>query len=223
MRPLYCGSLKEEVFFIMEKQDLVFKTPFSRKYWQVSFLEMNKIKTITFSSILLSLTLILETLSKLFPLIVFGRQIHFTFIPVALSSLLFGPIMAIITGFISDILGFLLFSGGYPFFPGYTISAIAGALIYALFFYRRRITVLNIFLAKLTVNVFVNAYLGAIWLAMMSSKNTFWYNLVYGFYKNLLLLPFEVIMLTIVFRKLIPIFKSHNMISKNISDKIKFI
>ena len=57
---------------------------------------------------------------------------------------------------VEDILGFILQPTG-DFFPGYTLSTMAGVLVYALCFYRARITVLRIVLANLVVNLLVNA------------------------------------------------------------------
>lgn len=44
--------------------------------------------------------------------------------------------MGLVFGFVEDILGFILQPTG-DFFPGYTLSTMAGVLVYALCFYRR--------------------------------------------------------------------------------------
>ncbi|MFA5542808.1 MAG: folate family ECF transporter S component, partial [Bacilli bacterium] len=115
------------------------------------------------------------------------------------------------------------------FFPGYTLSAMLGAFIYSIFLYRTRITVLKIFLAKLTVNVFVNSILGSLWLHIMlynpeiENSKTFIVYLTGGFLKNMILLPFEVVLLVIMFKRIIPISKSFNLISDDVSNEIKLI
>jgi ECF transporter S component (folate family) len=142
--------------------------------------------------------------------------------------MLFGPVAALVFGFIADILGFLVISPG-TFFPGYTLSAMLGAFIYSIFLYRTRITVLKIFLAKLTVNVFVNSILGSLWLHIMlynpeiENSKTFIVYLTGGFLKNMILLPFEVVLLVIMFKRIIPISKSFNLISDDVSNEIKLI
>ena len=53
----------------------------------------------------------------------------------ALCALVCGPVMGLVFGFVEDILGFILQPTG-DFFPGYTLSTMAGVLVYALCFYR---------------------------------------------------------------------------------------
>lgn len=77
-----------------------------------------------------------------------------------------GPVMGLVFGFVEDILGFILQPTG-DFFPGYTLSTMAGVLVYALCFYRARITVLRIVLANLVVNLLVNALMGSLWNLML--------------------------------------------------------
>ncbi len=201
----------------------IFKTPFSKQYWILAANELKSTRTIALASILIAMTLILEVLSKAINFPLLDRQIHFTFITIALSSMLFGPIVALFTSTICDILGFFIFSQGYPFFPGYTLSAILGAIIFSLFLYRTRITLTKIFISKFIINVFVNAVLGALWLSILLTKNTYWFYLVTGLYKNLILLPFEVLIMFYIFKKIIPISKANGIISYEIPDEIYLI
>lgn len=206
------------------RSEKVFKTPFSREYWSLSFSEMKHVKTIVLVGILIAMTIGLETLGTVLPITLFTRKVFFSFLPIALSSMLFGPIVALVFGFIADILGFLMQGGASgAFFPGYTLSAMLGAFIYSIFLYRTRITVLKIFLAKFMVNVVVNITLGSLWLYIMYGKKTFWVYLVGGFFKNMILLPFEVILLYIMLNRLIPISKNFNLISDEVDSKIKLI
>ena len=68
------------------------------------------------------------------------------FLARALCALGCGTVMGLLFGCVEDILGFILQPTG-DFFPGYTLSTMAGVLVYALCFYRARITVLRIVLA----------------------------------------------------------------------------
>lgn len=48
-----------------------------------------------------------------------------------------GPVLGLLFAFAEDILSFFLTGGGgYPFFPGYTLTTMLGVLTYALFLYR---------------------------------------------------------------------------------------
>ena len=74
-----------------------------------------------------------------------------TFLARALCSLVCGPLAVIVFGAAEDTLSFFLSSGGYPYFPGYMLTTITGCMIYALFFYRAKITwrPLHLFLTML--------------------------------------------------------------------------
>lgn len=204
------------------KSNKIFKTPFKREYWQLAMQESNFVKTITLVAIFIAMSIGLETLGTVFPIIIFTRKVFLSFLPIALSSMLFGPIIALGFGFIADILGFLMQGGiAGPFFPGYTLNAILAAFIYAIFFYRTNITVLKIFLAKLIVNIFVNVILGSLWLSVLYGKKTYWLYLTGGLIKNLVLIPLEVVLLVILFKKIIPISKTFNLLSPEVSDEVK--
>ena len=209
----------------MQSVQKTYKLPISNEYWDEATKEFNKTQTIALASIFISLTIILETFGYAIPLTFMERKIMLSFIPIAISAWLFGPLVALTTGFIADILGFFVSSlvVPFPFFPGYTITAMLTAFIYSLFLYRTKITFLRIFLAKFIINIFINALLGSVWLYIMYGKKTYWLYLYSGLLKNIILLPFEVICLYIVFQRIIPIAKSFNLIQYDVDEKIKII
>ena len=129
----------------------------------------------------------------------------------AIEASIIGPVAALVSGFVTDIVSFMLDSKGYSFFPGYTLSEMLGIFIYALFFYRQRITITKIFCAKFLVNYGVNALLGSLWSTMIMSKG-YWFYFSQSVIKNTILLPFEVLALTLLFNLLIPVLSSKNLI-----------
>ncbi|MBP2644555.1 MAG: hypothetical protein H6Q67_2442 [Firmicutes bacterium] len=58
-------------------------------------------------------------------------RISLSFLPIAMFSILFGPILSGIVAAIADVLGCLVFSPGL-FFPGFTVSSFASGMIYYL-------------------------------------------------------------------------------------------
>ena len=101
-----------------------------------------------------------------------------------------GPVLGLLFGFAEDILSFFLTGGGgYPFFPGYTLTTMLGVLTYALFFYRAKVTISRVFLAKLLTNI-QNVVLGALWMAILTGKA--WYVTAFASaLKNLIMLPVQ--------------------------------
>ena len=137
-------------------------------------------------------------------------RILVTFIPAALEASIIGPVPALVSGALADIIGYMLFPSG-AFFPGYTVSAMAGSFIYALFFYERNISVLRIALAKLIVNAFVNVGLGSLWSAIQFSKGYIYY-MAKSVVKNSILLPIEIIILILMFNLLLPVMKKRKLV-----------
>lgn len=93
-------------------------------------------------------------------------KISFGFLSIALISTIYGPIVGGVSACISDVIGsFLIPSGVY--FPGFTLSAGVGGIIYGLFLYKGKTTFLRIFLAVLCVGIAVNILLNSLWLTIL--------------------------------------------------------
>lgn len=134
---------------------------------------------------------------------IFHTKLTFGFLARALCALVCGPVLGLVYGFVEDILGFILQPSG-EFFFGYTLSTMLGVLIYALCFYRRRITVASIVVANLLVNLLVNAVLGSVWNVMIKGA-TFWSWFVPSLIKNLVTIAPKVLLLYILFNSMLPI------------------
>ena len=75
-------------------------------------------------------------------------NIFFGYFVNSLGAAIYGPVVALLSGFATDVLGYFVHPTG-PFFPGYVLSTMLGSFFYALFFYRARVTALRVVLAKL--------------------------------------------------------------------------
>ena len=160
-----------------------------------SFLELKKTQTIAILSILIAMHVLI---SSVFIPVAPGLRIYATFFVIALAGVVAGPTTAIFYGFICDILGVIIHPSG-PFFIGYTITTMMSSMIYALFLYKQKITVVKLFSAKLIVNLFCNVFLNSIWNYILFDK-AFIYFVSKSIVKNVLLLPIEVFLLYVVFK-----------------------
>ena len=137
-----------------------------RDYWAEAARQFSSPRMLAVCAMFIALR---SALSWLYIPLTDALRIQFTFFITALGASIYGPLMALAEGFLSDTIGFFLMpSGGY--FPGYTLNAMLASLFYALFFYRRQLSVLRIFAAKFTVNLVVNVLLGALWSALLYGK-----------------------------------------------------
>lgn len=165
---------------------------FSAAYWKVALHELRDLRKLTFAALMTALCIILGMVPSI-PL-ARGLSITWGFFGRAACAMVCGPVLGLVFGFTEDILSFFITGGGgYPFFPGYTLTTMLGVLIYALCFYRAKITIGRVFLAKFLTNL-QNVLLGALWTAILTQQ-PYWVTASLSAGKNLLLWPIQAILL----------------------------
>lgn len=178
---------------------------------------MSNLNMLVFAALMVAMARALS----LIPGIPIGHtKLTFGFLARALCALVCGPVLGLAYGFVEDILGFILYPTG-EFFFGYTLSTMAGVLVYALCFYRARITVWRMVLANVLVNIFVNALMGSLW-SMMIRGGGYWTWFSVSLPKNLLTIVPKVALLYILFQALLPILQRMGLIPRQVEGPIKF-
>lgn len=128
-------------------------------------------------------------------------RITFGYLCNASIGMLFGPVVTLLAGFCTDVLGYLMNSGGGAYFPGFTITAMVGGLIYGTVLYRPSETRLNrlirCFIAKGLINLVCNMGLNTLWLSL-TGGDAFTVLLPLRAFKNLCLWPIESLLLFFV-------------------------
>ena len=116
----------------------VYHTPFSPGYWRDALRELKDLRKLTFAALMIAACLILNKFK-----IPLGESLSLsvTFLARALCAAVCGPLVSIVFAAAEDTLGFFIGGSNGPYFPGYMITTITGCIVYALFFYRQRITV----------------------------------------------------------------------------------
>ena len=178
----------------------LYRSPFHRGLWRDAAQRLKDVRMLAICAMFIALHV---ALGAVFIPVGENLRIYFTFFISALGASVYGPILALLEGLLSDLIGCIVAPSG-PFFPGYTLSAMLGSLIYALFFFHQRQSVLRIFLCKLLVNVLVNIVLGSLWSAMLMGK-AYLYYMAKSIVKNLLLLPLETAVMTLIFHTMNPL------------------
>ena len=181
-----------------------FRHPFCREYWQLAFAEFRDTRMLVFAALILALRIAVKPLS--IP-IAGDLKEGIGFIINAFGSMIYGPVVALLNGALSDALGFLLFPSGV-YFPAYMITEMAGSFVFALFLYRAEITVPRLLLCRFTICLFVNvlmAYPIHVWYyqAVMGKEYSI---AMIRVVKNIVLFPIETVILAVVFRALVPPF-----------------
>lgn len=136
-------------------------------------------------------------------------KISFGFIPIAVCGILTGPVWTLLMASVCDILGALLFPTG-AFYWGFTLVAAVGGLIYGLFLYQKKQSILRCLLCTLTVavicNILMNTYfLGQIGAMVRPGNDGFWPVMWTRILKNLIQFPVNGIILFLVWKALMRI------------------
>jgi ECF transporter S component (folate family) len=128
---------------------------------------MKKTRVLVFMSMLIALNVLL---THVVPVIQTDfLRISFGFIPLSLSSMLFGPLIGGIGGALSDLIGMVIAPKG-AYFPGFTLDAFLSGAIYGIFLYKKPKSLARVILAVVCVSVFVNLALNTYWLTILTGK-----------------------------------------------------
>lgn len=191
----------------MQNNIKLFDNPFSKEYWKQAASELKNTKTLIFAALMIALRIALKSVSIY---IAADLRISIEFLVNALGAMVFGPVVAIAGAAVSDTIGALLFPSG-PYFFLFIFTEIAGSLVFALFFYRTKISVTKVIMSRFCTNFFVNIVLQtpimALYYQMMLGKTYKILNLP-RMIKNLVLFPIESLLLVLFLRALIPALKS---------------
>lgn len=168
-----------------------------KKQFMDSLNELKEPRTLAAAAMLLAITVVLG-----FYRLQLTDYIRIGFDSVAkeLTGMLFGPVIGCMVGGLSDLISYIIKPIG-GFFPGFTISAMAGGIIYGIILYKKPLSLRRIILANSIVAVTVNLLL-----------NTYWLTLLYGdaylallparAVKQLVMLPIDIILFYVTARLL---------------------
>ncbi len=169
-----------------------------------------RLKKLTTCGMLLAIAVILGFLKV--PINSF-IEIRFAFLPIAMAGALFGPAYGLIIGALSDILGFIAKPTG-PFFPGFTISSAIMGAIYGFFLFNFNQTktdkgrgfMVKVIAAEFSVTLIVSLLLNSLWLSILY-QNAFIPVFTGRLVKCLIMLPINIILLTVILKSLYSINK----------------
>lgn len=187
---------------------------FSSAYWKCAADNFKNLKMIVFASLIIALRIAVKFIK--IPVEI-GVEISFDCYVNSLGALVYGPLVGLAVGAISDTLGCLLHPSGPYFFP-FIFVEMASSFIFGLFLWKRKLSAPRVLLTKFTVNFICNIIMTS--LIMKPYMNIF-YGSGYSFVnltrivKNLVTFPVEAMLITIISGALIPPFKSLGLIEKN--------
>ena len=193
-----------------QKSTTLYKTPFSRAYWQDAVSEMKDTKMLVMTALMIALRIALKPLAiPLGP----SLSIQTAMLATALGAMIFGPVVAIPAAIISDTVGFMIYPTGDYFLP-FVLTEIASTMFYALFLYRAKVTPVRVILARFCICFFVNVVLQQfiyawyyIWIGNPESAQSAVLGIMTTtrIFKNLFFFPIESVVLTLFLKFLLPV------------------
>ena len=194
--------------------------PFSKAYWKQAASEFRKTNVLVFAALMIALRVALKPLS-----IPVGPDLYINtaFFVNAYGAMVFGPVVALVGGAITDVLGYLAAPTGTYFLP-FIFVEMAGSLVFALFFYRAEVTATRVILSRFCIDFFVN-------VVMTTPIMMLYYSLIMGRYyaifdlarivKNLAMFPIESVLLIVFMRAVIPATKRLGYVHSGV-EKLRF-
>ena len=153
--------------------------------------ELKSIYSIVMCALLIALYIALDSLS-VFTLST--QKFTLAFISLGLLGYRFGIIPSSLAAFACDLIAYLIKPMG-AYHPGFAISKILTCIIFALFLYKKEVKLWRIIVSRTLINILINILLNAYWLASLYSSKGYVVILLEHFYKNIILLPFEIVIL----------------------------
>ena len=156
------------------------------------------VKSISIIGILVAMEIILAR----FSIHTWNLKIGFSFIPVVVAAIFYGPVTAGLVGAIGDIMGYILFPVG-AYFPGFTLTAFVTGMIFG-FFLRKSQSVLNVVLAVLCVQIFVSQSMNTYWISFLYGS-PYWALFATRIYQTAAMIAVEIISTLLIVKKVVPV------------------
>lgn len=154
---------------------------------RLSAKELGSVSTVSITGMLVALSVVLS----FFTIVVSNfLEIGFSFLPLAVGGMMFGPVVGAMMGVLSDILGYFIQPNG-PFFPGFTLNALISGSLYGIFLYRKPVTLKRVIAVSVLLMLLINMILNPLWLSIMYGK-AFIALVVGRIVKNLVMLPIHI-------------------------------
>ena len=157
-------------------------------------MKKSNIRKIVILGTLLAIEIVLSRFLSISTAIV---KIGFAFVPVVTAAMLYGPVFAGCIAALGDFLGAILFPIG-PYFPGFTLSAFIGGVIFGLILYNKEKTLLRIIAAAGLSLLVSSLILDTLWLYIITEDAALTALMPSRLIKFGIMLPIEVVVIKLL-------------------------
>ena len=187
----------------------------SRAYWREAAAQLRSVNMLAIAALIVALRVAVKFLK--IPLAA-GLSVSLDCYVNSLGSLVYGPLMGLLVGAVSDTVGCALQGFAGYFFP-FILTEILSSFIFGLFFWRRPLGAGRALAAKFTVNLVCNIILTSLlmkwyYYLYFGVEKAEAYNLInmVRIVKNLVLLPVEAVLITIILSALLPALRATHLV-----------
>jgi ECF transporter S component (folate family) len=162
------------------------------------------VKRLTTMAVLIAMNIILTRFLSIQTPIV---RIGFSFLPIAISAILYGPWWAGGGAAAADLLGMMLFpTSGY--FPGFTLTAFLTGAVFGLIFYNKTLSWPRVIAGVAVVCLVINLGLDTVWLYFITGQG-YAALFVPRIIKTALMIPIETIFIYLMGQRHLSTLLSH--------------
>ncbi len=165
------------------------------------------VKSVSIMGILVAAEIILAR----FTIHTWNFKIGFSFIPIVIAAILFGPIAGGMVAAIGDIISALLFPVG-AFFPGFTLTAFLTGVLFGLFL-KKKATFLNVLFSVLIVQGIISQFINTFFISFLYGS-PYWPLFITRISQSAVLSVVQFVFIFLISNKLIPLLKKHTELNQ---------
>ena len=160
-------------------------------------------KSVSVIGVLVAMEMIL---ARFFTIHTWNLKIGFSFVPVVVAAVFYGPVIAGLVAAIGDVYGAILFPVG-AYFPGFTLTAFLTGAVFGLFL-RKKLSTGNVILSVLTVQLIISQFLNTYWISFLYGS-PYWPLFFTRIYQTAAMFVVQTVCIVLITRKLVPVLKRY--------------
>lgn len=158
------------------------------------------VKSVSIIGILVAMEIILAR----FSIHTWNLKIGFSFIPIVVAAIFYGPVAAGLVGAIGDIISAFLFPVG-AYFPGFTLTAFLTGVIFG-WFLRKNVSVVNVVISVLIGQIVVSQFLNTYWISFLYGS-PYWPLFTTRIYQTVAMSVVQIVCILLISKKLVPVLR----------------
>ncbi len=162
------------------------------------------VKSVSVVGLLVAMEIILAR----FSIHTWNIKIGFSFVPIVVAAIFYGPIAGGLVGAIGDVISAVLFPVG-AYFPGFTLTAFLTGAVFGWFF-RKKVSLGNVILSVLIAQVLISQVMNTYWISFLYGS-PFWPLFLTRIYQTAGMFVVQTAGIMLIEKKLMPVLRKYEM------------